>query len=51
MITPAIHSPGDLQDPARWKKHLLKSDDERKCKKRLNEGFFAGLPFAPRIGA
>jgi hypothetical protein len=50
MITPAIHSPGDLQDLARWGKHLLKSGAERKCKKRLNEGVFDGLPFANCIG-
>ncbi|MBO9654614.1 MAG: hypothetical protein J7562_09835 [Agrobacterium tumefaciens] len=41
---------GGSSRPGPWRKHLLKSDGEGKCKKRLNEGVFDKLPFAPRIG-
>lgn len=41
---------GGSSRPGPWRKHLLKSGAEGKCKKRLNEGVFDGLPFAPCIG-
>ncbi|CDI08622.1 conserved protein of unknown function [Agrobacterium pusense] len=41
---------GGSSRPGPWRKHLLKSGAEGKCKKRLNEGVFDGLPFALCIG-